>query len=92
MIAWMNDDINFAGVVIIITYRNDINTSKKAEILEDKPSKTLAEFGDNTSQAKKPKENGNNIIKIDLQNKVNMAKNAKIKENSKTKEIKEDKG
>jgi hypothetical protein len=81
-----------AGVARNTTYKNDINTSKKAEILEDKLSKTLVESVDNTTQAKKPRENGNNIIEIDLQNKVNMAKNAKIKENSKTKEIKGDKG
>jgi hypothetical protein len=36
-------------------------------------------------------ENDDNIIIIDLQNKVDKAKNAKIKENNKIKEIKEEK-
>jgi hypothetical protein len=35
---------------------------------------------ENNTQAKKPKENENDIIKINLQNKVNMAKNTEIKE------------
>jgi hypothetical protein len=82
----VNQNINFAGVARNTTYKNDINTSIKAEISEDQPSKTLVEFVDNTTQAKKPKENDNNIYEINLQNKVYMAKNVKIKENSKTKE------
>jgi hypothetical protein len=67
-------NINFSGVARNTTDNNDINTSKLAEILEDKPSKTLVDFVDNTTQAKKPKENENTIIEIDLQNKVDMAK------------------
>jgi hypothetical protein len=53
--------------------------------------KPLVEFVYNTTQAKKPKENDKSIIKIDLQNKVNKAKNAEIKENNEIKEIKEGK-
>jgi hypothetical protein len=90
MIAGMDDDINFAGVARSTTYKNNINTSKKAEISEDKPSKTLVEFVDNTTHAKKPKENGNNIIKIDVQKKVNMTKNGKIKENNEIKKLKKE--
>jgi hypothetical protein len=46
---------------------------------------------DNTTTAKNLNKNDNNIIEIDLQNKVNMTKKAKIKESSKTEESEEDK-
>jgi hypothetical protein len=91
IVAGVNQNINFAGVARNATYKNDINTSKKAEISEDKPSKTLVEFVDNTTQAKKRKKMTTTSSKSTYKNKVKMAKNAKIKENSKTKEIKEDK-
>jgi tRNA(Ile)-lysidine synthase TilS/MesJ len=84
MIAGVDD--NFAEVARNTTKNNDINTSKLVEILEDKPSKTLVEFVDNTIQVKKPKENVNNNIRNDLQLCFNMAentKNNKIKKNKK---------
>jgi hypothetical protein len=56
-----------------ITDNNDINTSKYVEILKDKPSEKLVEFVDNTTQAKKPIENDNYIVKYYLQNKVDKA-------------------
>jgi hypothetical protein len=80
IIARVDENINFAGVARNTTKNNNINTNKLAEISKDKPSKTLVEFMENNTQAKKPKENGNVIIKIDLQNKVDMAKKTEIKE------------
>jgi hypothetical protein len=90
MIVGVDDNINFAGVARKTTYKNNINTSSLKEILEDKPSKTLVAFVDNTTEAKKQRENDNNIIEIDLQNKVDMAKSAKIKGNNQFKEIRQE--
>jgi galactose-1-phosphate uridylyltransferase len=53
MIAGVDDNTKIAGVARNTNNKNDINTSKLMEILKDKPSKTLAEFVDNTTQAKK---------------------------------------
>jgi hypothetical protein len=69
----------------------EIAPTTTAEISKDKPYQTLAEFVDNTTQAKRTKENDNNIIEIDLQNKVDMAKNVKIKKTTNSQKIKKKK-
>jgi hypothetical protein len=69
-------------------HKNNINTSKLAKISEDKPSITLVDIVDNTTQAKKLKENDNNSIEINLQNKVDMAETPKSKKTSKPKKSK----
>jgi hypothetical protein len=70
MIAGVDDNVNFAGVATNTTNTNAINPSELAEISKDKPFKTLVEFVDNTIKDKKPKENDDNTIKIDIQNMV----------------------
>jgi hypothetical protein len=83
MFAGVDDNINFAGVARNNTYKSDINSSKFAVISKDKPSKTLVEFMENNTQAKKPKENDDNIIEISLQNNIDKAKNNEIKDDNK---------
>jgi altronate dehydratase len=91
MIAGVDDNVMIAGVARNTTNYNDINASKFVEISKDKPSKTLVESMENNSQAKNLKESDNNIVKIDLQNKIDKANCAEIKENNKIEEINEEK-
>jgi hypothetical protein len=88
MIAGVDDDINFAGVARNTTYKNDINTSKKVEISECKPSKTLVEFVDNTTQAKNRKKMATTSLKSTYKTRSIWPKN---KENNEIIEIKEGK-
>jgi hypothetical protein len=55
MIAGVDENINLSGVAINTADNNNINTSKLAEISKVKPFKTLMEFMENNTQAKKPK-------------------------------------
>jgi hypothetical protein len=55
MIAGVDDNARFAGVVRNTTVNSDINQSKMAEISKDKPYQTLVEFVDIST---KTKENG----------------------------------
>jgi hypothetical protein len=50
-----------------------IYPSELAAISKNKPSKTLVEFINNNTEVKQNKENNNNIIKINLQNNIDMA-------------------